>query len=84
MLGDHTTAELMAAADLDRGQLYHHLRDLFVQGLVEQPERGRYAATPRGWATFHVACVLPNAGDRTDRTRALDLSELEDESDRGG
>jgi len=56
--------------------------DDFVQGLVEQPERGGYAATPRGWATFHLACVLPNAGDKTDRTRALDLSELEDEPER--
>ncbi|HEU5317424.1 MAG TPA: winged helix-turn-helix domain-containing protein [Chloroflexota bacterium] len=75
VLGDRTTAELMESAGLDRGQLYHHLRDLFVQGLVEQPERGRYAATPRGRSTFFAACVLPNAGDATDKARALDLSD---------
>src|SRR5437867_3582109 len=37
--GQRSTAELMAALGLDRGQLYHHLRDLFVQGLVRQPQR---------------------------------------------
>ena len=76
--GGRSTAELMQAAGLDRGQLYHHLRDLFVQGLVEQPERGRYAATPRGRCTFYAACVLPSAGDETDEARALDLSEVDD------
>src|SRR5437763_228807 len=29
-VGSRSTAELMEAVGLDRGQLYHHLRDLFV------------------------------------------------------
>jgi len=73
----------MQAAGLDRGQLYHHLRDLFVQGLVEQPERGRYSATSRGLLAFYVASVLPAAGDPADRARALELGEPDVEPDDG-
>jgi DNA-binding transcriptional ArsR family regulator len=50
--GPRTTAELMEAVGLDRGQLYHHLRDLFVQGLVKQPQRGQYTLTGRGTCVF--------------------------------
>ncbi len=50
--GPRTTAEVMEAVGLDRGQLYHHLRDLFVQGLVRQPQRGQYALTGRGTCIF--------------------------------
>lgn len=61
--GPKTTAQLIEAAGIDRGQLYHHLRDLFVHGLVEQPERGRYAATLRGRMLFlaagHLALIAP-------------------------
>lgn len=56
-----TTAELMEALGFDRGQLYHHLRDLFVQAMVEQPERGRYSLTSRGAWALLVAGLL--AGD---------------------
>jgi|GEM_PF-5884231 len=61
MRGPRTTAELMEALGFDRGQLYHHLRDLFVQAMVEQPERGRYALTARGAWTYLLAGLL--AGD---------------------
>ena len=47
---------------IDRGQIYHHLRDLFVQGFVEQPERERYAATMRGEIVLLVAWHLPLLG----------------------
>jgi DNA-binding transcriptional ArsR family regulator len=57
--GPRTTADLLAAVGLDRGQLYHHLRDLLLQGLVEQPERGRYAITRRGAQAFLLSCLLP-------------------------
>jgi DNA-binding transcriptional ArsR family regulator len=57
--GPRSTAELLAAVDLDRGQLYHHLRDLLLQGFVEQPERGRYAITRRGERAFLLSCLLP-------------------------
>jgi DNA-binding transcriptional ArsR family regulator len=57
--GPRTTGELLAAVGLDRGQLYHHLRDLLLQGLVEQPERGRYAITRRGERVFLLGCLLP-------------------------
>ena len=77
--GDRTTSELMEAVGIDRGQLYHHLRDLFVQGLVEQPERGRYAATSRGFIAFLVASTLTTAGDPADRARVLDVSDLEEQ-----
>jgi DNA-binding transcriptional ArsR family regulator len=56
--GDRSTAELMEAVGLDRGQLYHHLRDLFVQGLVRQPVRGRYTLTGRGTYIFLGAGVV--------------------------
>jgi len=61
MHGPRSTAELMEALGFDRGQLYHHLRDLFVQAMVEQPERGRYALTGRGVWTYLLAGLL--AGD---------------------
>lgn len=57
--GPRTTGELLAAVGLDRGQLYHHLRDLLLQGLVEQPERGRYAITRRGTRAFLLSILLP-------------------------
>jgi DNA-binding transcriptional ArsR family regulator len=60
--GPRGRAELLAAAGIDRGQLYHHLRDLFVHGLVEQPERGRYALTGRGTVVFLAATLLPQLG----------------------
>ena len=61
MHGSRTTAELIEALAFDRGQLYHHLRDLFVQAMVEQPERGRYALTSRGAWALLLAGLL--AGD---------------------
>jgi DNA-binding transcriptional ArsR family regulator len=57
--GPRTTGELLAAVGLDRGRLYHHLRDLLLQGFVEQPERGRYALTRRGERAFLLSCLLP-------------------------
>jgi DNA-binding transcriptional ArsR family regulator len=60
--GPKSTSELLAMTGIDRGQLYHHLRDLFVQGFVEQPERGRYAATMRGEIVLLVAWHLPLLG----------------------
>lgn len=56
--GPRTTGELTASTGLERGQLYHHLRDLFVQGLVEQRERGRYELTGRGQMVVLLATVL--------------------------
>lgn len=72
----------MTAAGVDRGQLYHHLRDLFVHGLVEQPERGRYALTNRGTMLFLVATLLPAFGGPRPTVYTaedLDLGEREDE-----
>jgi DNA-binding transcriptional ArsR family regulator len=57
--GPKTTAELVAAG-VDRGQLYHHLRDLFLEGLVTQPERGRYEVTRHGRLVFLVVGHLPH------------------------
>jgi DNA-binding transcriptional ArsR family regulator len=57
--GTRSTGELLTAVGLDRGQLYHHLRDLLLQGFVEQPERGRYAITRRGERAFLLSCLLP-------------------------
>jgi DNA-binding transcriptional ArsR family regulator len=62
--GERSTAELMEAVGLDRGQLYHHLRDLFVQGLVRQPFRGRYTLTGRGSCIFLGAGVVATLGGR--------------------
>ena len=62
--GPRTTAELMEAVGLDRGQLYHHLRDLFVQGLVRQPQRGQYTLTGRGTCIFLGAGVVSTLGGR--------------------
>jgi DNA-binding transcriptional ArsR family regulator len=78
--GERTTAELLAAVGLDRGQLYHHLRDLFVQGLVEQPERGRYALTGRGHCAFLVAGELLELGGRAP---GLPLTDLDDGAEQG-
>ncbi len=69
-LGTRASGELMAAAGIDRGQLYHHLRDLLLQGLVRQPERGRYAGTSRGEMAFFAATVLPQLGNPKDREHA--------------
>jgi DNA-binding transcriptional ArsR family regulator len=65
--GQKTTSELIAATRVDRGQLYHHLRDLFVQGLVGQPARGRYEATARGQMVFLAAQTLSSLGDPHER-----------------
>jgi DNA-binding transcriptional ArsR family regulator len=62
--GPRTTAELMEAVGLDRGQLYHHLRDLFVQGLLQQPQRGQYKLTGRGACIFVGAGALSTLGGR--------------------
>lgn len=80
--GPRGRAELMTAAGVDRGQLYHHLRDLFVHGLVEQPERGRYALTGRGTVVFLAAGLLPQlSGPVVARPNPaeLDLGEREEE-----
>lgn len=73
--GRRTTAELVSAINVERSQLYHHLRDLFVQGLVEQPERGRYAATTKGAMVFLAADALPSLGDPTEQPTGLDFEE---------
>jgi DNA-binding transcriptional ArsR family regulator len=62
--GERSTAELMEAVGLDRGQLYHHLRDLFVHGLVRQPVRGRYVLTGRGACIFLGAGIVSELGGR--------------------
>lgn len=49
--GPRTTGELTASTGLERGQL-------FVQGLVEQRERGRYELTGRGQMVVLLATVL--------------------------
>lgn len=59
--GPRSTSDLTGATGLDRGQLYHHLRDLFVEGLVEQPERGRYRLTSRGETVVMLSAVLESA-----------------------
>ena len=61
--GARTTAELTGAVGLDRGQLHHHLKELLLQGLVEQPARGRYAITERGERAFLLSCLLPDKAD---------------------
>ncbi len=59
--GAKTTGELTGSTGLERGQLYHHLRDLFVEGLVEQPERGRYQLTGRGEVVLLLTAVLTDS-----------------------
>ena len=78
--GARTTADLVAATGSERSQLYHHLRDLFVQGLVEQPERGRYAATTKGAMVFLAADALPLLGDPAEEPTGREL-EAEDDPD---
>jgi DNA-binding transcriptional ArsR family regulator len=73
--GPRTTGELLTAVGLDRGQLYHHLRDLLLQGFVEQPERGRYAITRRGERAFLLSCLLPSKEPPAPDDAALDLGE---------
>ncbi len=60
--GPRSTSDLTSSTGLERGQLYHHLRDLFMQGLVEQPERGRYHLTGRGEVVLLLTAVLAVAG----------------------
>ena len=79
-LGKQTTADLLAAVKIDRGQLYHHLKDLFLQDMVEQPERGMYAITPRGAALFYLSAVFPKFGSRETRLSPADI-DLGDDSD---
>lgn len=73
--GTRSTAELMEAVGLDRGQLDHHLRDLFVQGLVKQPVRGRYALTGRGTCVFLGAGVVATLGGREGPSIPIELDE---------
>jgi DNA-binding transcriptional ArsR family regulator len=74
--GSKTTAQLVESVPIDRSQLYHHVRDLFVHGLVEQPERGRYEATARGKMALLLAGHLGAIGPETLREAAeLDLGE---------
>ena len=74
--GPKSTAELIAAVSLDRGQLYHHLRDLFVQGFVEQPSRGTYAVTSRGAPMLLIAGHLGIIGPESHReSPELDLGD---------
>lgn len=76
LAGPKATGQLIEAIGIDRGQLYHHLRDLFVHGLVEQPERGRYAATLRGQMLFLAAGHLALIGPKTVREASeLDLGD---------
>ena len=77
--GPKTTAELVAAG-VDRGQLYHHLRDLFLEGLVAQPERGRYEVTRHGRLVFLVVGHLPRLGERTTPVLGIDLGDEADVS----
>jgi DNA-binding transcriptional ArsR family regulator len=72
---ERTTAELMEAVGLDRGQLYHHLRDLFVQGLVRQPVRGRYVLTGRGACIFLGAGIVSELGGREGPSVPLEPAE---------
>jgi DNA-binding HxlR family transcriptional regulator len=62
--GQRTTAELTTAVGVDRGQLHHHLKELLVQGLVEQPARGHYAVTDRGEHAFLLSCLLPGKAEQ--------------------
>ncbi|MGH2353060.1 MAG: ArsR/SmtB family transcription factor [Chloroflexota bacterium] len=78
--GPKTTGELVAAAGVDRGQLYHHLRDLFVEGLASQPERGRYEVTRHGRLVLLVAGHLPKLADRTVPVLGIDLGDVAGES----
>ncbi len=74
--GPKSTAQLLEAVALDRSQLYHHLRDLFVHGLVEQPERGSYEATLRGQMLLLLAGHLAMVGPETLREAPeLDLGD---------
>jgi DNA-binding transcriptional ArsR family regulator len=66
--GPKSTAELLKAVSMDRGQLYHHLRDLFVQGFVSQPERGRYEATTHGRMMLLAVGQLAYVGPESIRT----------------
>lgn len=70
--GPRTTAELTAAVGVDRGQLHHHLKELLVQGLVEQPARGRYGVTDRGERAFLLSCLLPGKSEPQEPARAGD------------
>jgi DNA-binding transcriptional ArsR family regulator len=84
--GTRTTAELVAATGVERSQLYHHLRDLFVQGLVEQPERGRYAATDGGAMVFLAADALHSLIEPAEhhRDQDFDAAEMDREAPAGG
>lgn len=74
--GPKTTAELLQAVNLDRSQLYHHLRDLFVHGLVAQPERGRYNATNDGRSMLLAVSHLAKVGHASFRATAeLDMGD---------
>ncbi len=46
--GERSAADLGRKVGLEGGPLYHHLNDLLTCGLVEQPERSRYALTTTG------------------------------------
>lgn len=55
---ERTTAELIEATGLDKGPLYHHLKELFLANLVQQRERGRYSLTSHGEMVFLVFASL--------------------------
>jgi DNA-binding transcriptional ArsR family regulator len=55
---ERTTAELIEATGLDKGPLYHHLKELFLANLVQQRERGRYSLTSHGEMVFLVLANL--------------------------
>lgn len=76
--GPRSTSDLTAATGLDRGQLYHHLRDLFLQGLVEQPERGRYRLTDRGETVVLLTAVLATSAPEADEPFTLVPEDVED------
>lgn len=73
--GARTTSELTTSTGLDRGQLYHHLRDLFVEALVEQPERGRYRLTGRGETAALLGAVLASTAAEAPRPLTLEPEE---------
>jgi len=81
--GQRTTAELTAAVGVDRGQLHHHLKELLVQALVEQPARGHYAVTNRGEHAFLLSCLLPGKTEQNERASDADDVDLGTATTRG-
>lgn len=82
--GPRSTSDLTRATGLDRGQLYHHLRDLFVEGLVEQPERGRYRLTDRGETVVLLGAVLASAAPEAKEPFTLRPEDIRGDGGTGG